>query len=876
MRTDTQVTFFRKDYAPPSHLIEQVDLRINLHDTATRVVNKMTFARNSEGSDSLFLNGKDLTFISASLNGNAISPVVTAEGVTIDVAGLKTFEVEIETEINPEANTSFEGIYKSNGMFCSQCEAESFRRITYFLDRPDILSRYTVRVEGDKAQQPYLLSNGNIPHETGDLPGGRHYAVYRDDTPKPCYLFAIGGGKLHYLEDNFITASGRNVRLRVYVDTPEKVARCAWAMDSLKRAMKWDEEKWGREYQYDRFDIVAISKFNMGAMENTTLNYFNDSLILADPESATDADYGAIEAVVAHEYFHNWTGNRITCRDWFQLTLKEGLTVFRDQEFSSDMNSRAVERIDMVKQLRDRQFTEDSGPLSHPIRPDSYIEMNNFYTATVYEKGAEVIRMEKTLAEGKTPGSFRAGSDIYFNTFDGQAVTCEDWVDSVAKGSGVDFSAFMNWYAQSGTPEVTANFKYDDKTGVAELTLSQKTKPTPGQATKKPFHIPVAFGLLDADGNDLIGTQILELKTDSQTFSFPGIKERPVPSILRNFSAPVTLKANVTDEDLCFLMVHDTDGFNKWESGQQFFQRTICWMMDQKINTPPALFMDAVGKILDDALAGKGDPALIAYALTLPSISSVGQGRLPIDPDEIHGVIQSISREIARVHGQKLISLYDRMDDAGVYQQSGEAAGKRALRNLLLHYLDHPAMAKRQYDHATNMTDRIQALSVLVKHNAGDTQDALADFYRRFQGNHLALHKWFRVQAVSTAPGTLANIERLAAHPDFDFEEPNRVRSLYGALTVNPLMLHDRSGEGYRILKDGVIKLDTLNPQIAARMVGGLLDWKNYTHDRQRLMVQALRDIAALPNLSRNVGELVGKSLEAAETSPVAPTYRPG
>lgn len=856
LRTETPVALNRLDYTPPTHLIPEVNLTISLDDTSTRVTSRLRVVQNGT-SDTLFLNGEKQKLISVTLNGQPASYTADEHGLNLNTNGLKEFDLEIVSICNPAENTANKGLYMSDGFFCTQCEAEGFRRITYFIDRPDVLSRYTVRLEGDQRKHPVLLSNGNIPHESGDLPGGRHFATYRDDTPKPCYLFALTAGELHFLEDHFTTCSGADVRLRIYVDTENKLGRCAWAMDSLKRAMRWDEEKWGREYQFDRFDIVAVSKFNMGAMENTTLNIFNDALILGDDQTATDAQLEAIEGVVGHEYFHNWTGNRITCRDWFQLTLKEGLTVFRDQEFSADMNSRNIQRIDDVTQLRARQFPEDAGPMAHPIRPDSVVEINNFYTPTVYEKGAEVIRMEKRLAEAKKQGGFRAGTDIYFNRHDGQAVTCDEWAKSIVDGSGVDFTQFMRWYEQAGTPEVTADMTYDAAKKTVTLTLSQHTAPTADGSAKKPFHIPVAVGLLGPKGEDLVGTRILELKEPTQTFTFEGIAAKPVPSILRDFSAPVKLKTNQTDDDLRFLMVHDTDGFNKWDAGQTYFKRVLNAMIDAGQHVPPAAFVDTIGHIVAEALAGKSDPALLARALALPDIAMIGLDRKIIDPDAIYAARQGAIKAIDNAHRENMHKLYGLLNTP----VEKDAKGRRALKNLILRYLDDSALAKRQYDHAQNLTDRMGALYVLAHHETPEAVAAFSHCAKNHADNHLIIDNWFRAKASGIRPNLLKDIAALAADKNFDWKTPNRVRSLYGMFGLNVVMFHAKDGSGYTFSKNAIIKMDAINPEVAVQIMRPFREWRHYTPDRQEKMKAALVEIARQPNLSRDVYEIVSKTL---------------
>ncbi len=861
MRTDTPKTIYLKDYQPPKYKARHVDLRFEIFDEKTIVHATLQLFKNHEGSEPLFLNGEHLTFISCQLNGADVSPDISDKGLTLPCPGTNKFTLQTVCEIDPANNTALEGLYQSGGNWCTQCEAEGFRRITYYIDRPDNMATFTVRVEADKNRAPVLLSNGNRI-EAGELDGNRHYTVWDDPTPKSCYLFALVAGDLTHIHDTFTTMSGNNVDLYIYV-RPGDEEQCDHAMLALKNSMKWDEDTYGREYQYNIFNIVAVSDFNMGAMENTSLNIFNTALVLAHPETATDMDFGRVEGVIAHEYFHNWTGNRVTCRDWFQLTLKEGLTVFRDQEFSADMGSRATQRIDDVTHLRRMQFAEDAGPLAHPIQPDEYIEINNFYTMTVYEKGAEVIRMFHTLLG---PDGYRKATDLYFERFDGQAVTCEDWAQCMMDASGLDLAQFKCWYKQAGTPEVTAATHYDEAAQTFTLTLKQALPDTPGQTGKKPMHIPVAFGLIGPNGDDLMETQVLHLKETEQTFTFEKIGARPVPSILRDFSAPVKLTTDLPDEDLTFLMVHDSDGFNRWEAGQTFALKTLNRMIDDKAS--PDALLNALEDILDQVLADNGDKALLARALSLPDVSIIGQSRKQVDPDAIYAarkVVQSLFG--SRCMG-KLIEAYHACETDEEYAPSPSQMANRAMQAALLRYIYEGdaerglMLAASLYANATNMTSRVTALAILTDADGAEKNELFADFYERFRAYPLVIDKWFSLQAASVNDDAIVYLKNLSGHPDFNWKNPNRVRSLYGAFAMNnPVMFHAADGSGYEFLKEAIIKLNGINPQIAARLLTPLREWKRYTPDRQAKMKAALEEIMAQPKLSPDVFEIVSKSL---------------
>ncbi len=853
MRTDTPKTIFLKDYTPPPYSVKHVDLRFEIFDGRTVVHSSVQYEKNTGGV--LFLNGEDLKLISIKLDGAEIKPSIDEHGMAFD-PGKDKFTLEIVTEIVPEKNTRLEGLYNSGGTYCTQCEAEGFRRITYYQDRPDVMATFTVRVEADEKACPVLLSNGNLK-EKGTLGTGRHFTVWDDPTPKSCYLFALVAGDLVHIHDIFKTRSGNKVDLYIYVRKGDET-QCAHAMTSLIKSMKWDEDVYGREYQYNIFNIVAVSDFNMGAMENTSLNIFNTALVLAHPETATDADFMRVESVIAHEYFHNWTGNRVTCRDWFQLSLKEGLTVFRDQEFSADLNSRGLQRIDDVQHLRRMQFPEDAGPLAHPIRPDNYIEINNFYTMTVYEKGAEVIRMFHTLL---TPKTYRKATDLYFDRFDGQAVTTDDWAKCMEDASGLDLSQFKLWYSQAGTPEVEASGEYNETAKTYTLTLRQHIPDTPGQTNKKPMHIPVAVGLVGPNGDDMIGTEVLHLKEPVQSFTFKNIGARPVPSILRNFSAPVKLTTDLSDDDLRFLMVHDSDGFNRWEAGQTYAMRALNKLIDT--GELDEGLLESLESLLDQAIQGKGDKALLAKALGLPDIQIIAQTRDVVDPDAIYNAREKVRREFAERNRDKLMSIYNSNQETGAYSIAPADMAKRALKNTVLGYLDDVGVVSEQYKKATNMTDRVAALSVLTDHEGERKDAAFADFYQRFKDYPLVIDKWFSLQAIGVNDNTVANIQKLSKHQDFNLKNPNRARSLYGAFAMNnPVAFHRADGSGYTLLKDAVITLNGINPQIAARMLTPMREWKRYTQDRQTKMKAALQEIANTEKLSPDVFEIVSKSLK--------------
>ncbi|MCQ4162527.1 aminopeptidase N [Roseomonas sp. GC11] len=868
-------TIHRADYRPPAFRVETVDLHLSLHPVATRVRARLSLRRATPGAE-LELDGEALRLVSARLDGAPLpeSRLLHRPGGGLCIPGVPdAFTLETEVEINPDANSELSGLYRSGGNYFTQCEAEGFRRITYFPDRPDVMARYTTTLEADRATCPVLLSNGN-PDGAGDLPEGRHWARWVDPHPKPSYLFAVVAGDLVALRDRFTTRSGRAVQLAIYVRQGDETA-CGHAMDSLKRSMRWDEETYGLEYDLDVFNIAAVSDFNMGAMENKGLNIFNTKYILARPDTATDADYEGIETVVAHEYFHNWTGNRVTCRDWFQLSLKEGLTVFRDQHFSEDMGSAAVKRLANVRRLRAGQFPEDAGPLAHPVRPDSYVEINNFYTATVYQKGAELVRMIRRLIG---PAAFRRGMDLYIARHDNQAVTIEDFVAAMQDASGTDLARFSRWYAQAGTPELAVAERYDAAARRYTLTLSQSTPPTPGQPEKLPVPIPVAFGLLAPDGTELHGTELhgtelpgaglLLLEEARQDFVFEDVPARPVPSLLRGFSAPVRL-SGLSLEQLGFLAAHDTDPFVRWDSAQQYRVAEMLRLVEAFRAGQPLHLPEGVAAItaaaLDHALE---DPAFAAEALPLPAEDFVADQMAVAEPGAIRAVRRFLRAALGARFAARFAALHDALADSGPYRIDGAAIGRRALRNAALAYLaagdaaEGTRRARAQFDAAGNMTDSLAALRVLAELDGPAREEALARFHARWRGEPLVLDKWFSLQAMAERPGVLAEVEALAAHPDFDLRNPNRVRALVGAFAVgNPAAFHDASGGGYRFLSGMVLALDAVNTQVAARMVSPLGDWKRQDAARGALMREELARILARPGLSKGTYEKVSKSL---------------
>jgi aminopeptidase N len=878
MRTEEPRPIRLKDYRPPDWLIETVDLDVSLDPTATTVRATLKFKPNSGGTPApLVLDGEELKLRSLALDGKPLpseSFLATPERLTIAQPPNRRFELTIETSIDPTANTQLMGLYRAGATYCTQCEAEGFRRITYFLDRPDVMAVYTTRIEADKTETPVLLSNGNLIAQ-GDVPGtNRHFAVWRDPFKKPCYLFALVGGKLGRITDSFTTMSGRKVALHIYVE-PGKEDRAHYAMDSLKRAMRWDEEAFGREYDLDIFMIVAVSAFNMGAMENKGLNVFNDKYVLASPATATDTDYAHIEAVIAHEYFHNWTGDRITCRDWFQLCLKEGLTVFRDEEFSADQRSRAVERISDVRALRSHQFVEDAGPLAHAVRPEVYHEINNFYTTTVYDKGGEVVRMIKALLG---PELFRKGMDLYFDRHDGEAATVEQFVQCFADVSHRDFTQFLRWYTQAGTPKVVVAPHYDARAKTYRLDISQTTPPTPGQPDKAPVVIPLAVGLVGKDGGDLpltldgraLDRCVIEVTKPNQSVVFTAVNERPIPSLNRGFSAPIKLSLPVEPGDLGFLAAHDSDPFNRWQAVQTLAMSSLTGNVAAlRQNTAPRLddgLTAALGANLADQ---KLEPAFIALTLNPPSDSDIAReiGR-DVDPEAIFAARRHLRATIGERLGAALADTYHRMIVAGPYSPDAASAGKRALKNVCLDLLaatqhdESIARAFAQYRDADNMTDRMAALETLAQHDRPERTDALADFYNRYSGDPLIIDKWLALQASIPEPATLDRVRALTTHPAFSMANPNRIRSLIGSFAqVNHTQFNRADGAGYDFVADVVLTLDPKNPQVAARLMGAFRSWRALEPLRRERAEAALRRVAAAPALSRDVHDIVARTL---------------
>ena len=880
MRTEEARPVRLEDYRPPDWLVETVELDVSLDPAATKVRATLTLRPNEQGAAPapLVLDGDGLSLRALKLDGATLAAeqfVATVDRLTIAQPPHRRFQLEIETIVDPSANTQLMGLYRSGQIYCTQCEAEGFRRITYFPDRPDVMAVYTTRIEAEKAAARVLLANGNLI-AAGDVPGtNRHFAIWHDPFPKPSYLFGLVGGKLACVEDRFRTMSGREVTLRIYVE-PGKEARCAHAMDSLKRAMRWDETTFGREYDLDIFMIVAVSDFNMGAMENKGLNIFNDKYVLASPETATDTDFERIEAIIAHEYFHNWTGNRITCRDWFQLCLKEGLTVFRDQEFSADERSRAVERISDVRGLRAQQFVEDAGPLAHSVRPKLYHEINNFYTATVYEKGAEVVRMLKTLLG---PKAFRQGMDLYFTRHDGEAATIEQFVQCFADVSGSDLTQFMLWYSQAGTPEIVATGGYDAGAKSYRLDVAQTVPATPGQPSKEPMVIPLAIGLVGRDGRDLalklgdgrtIERGVLTLTKGAETFVFGDIGEPPVPSLNRGFSAPIKLVADLSSGDLGFLAAHDSDPFNRWQALQTLATRLLvdntAALRSSGTARQDGGLLEALRAILAD---GALEPAFVALALTLPGEADIAREiGSDVDPDAIFAARSASRAFVGDELGGPLFDHYRRLSESGPYRPDAAGAGRRGLRNTCLDLLvatrrpDAISLAARQYQVADNMTDRVAALSALSFYDTPERAAALDDFYARYADDPLIVDKWLSLQAAIPEPATLDRVKALTRHPAFSFANPNRVRALIHAFALaNQKEFNRVDGAGYDFIVDTVLALDPKNPQLAARLLSALKSWRVLEPARRTLAEAALQRVAATPSLSPDVGDIVQRAL---------------
>jgi aminopeptidase N len=870
-----------KDYRPPPYLVDDARLHFAIDEQDTRVRARLSVRRNpaAPGGDGVLrLDGEQLELIEIRLDERPLTPPeyeLDAEGLSIPGVP-ERFVLETEVLIHPAANTALEGLYRSGPMLCTQCEAEGFRKITFYPDRPDVMARFHTTLEADKTRYPVLLANGN-PVASVELGDGRQRAVWEDPFPKPSYLFALVAGDLRRVQDTFTTASGRTVALNIYVE-PQDLDKCDHAMQSLKKAMNWDQDCYGREYDLDVFNIVAVNDFNMGAMENKGLNLFNAKYVLARPDTATDADFQAIEGVIAHEYFHNWTGNRITCRDWFQLSLKEGLTVFRDQEFSADVGSRGVKRIEDVRLLRSHQFAEDGGPMAHPVRPASYIEINNFYTVTVYEKGAEVVRMQRNLLGAS---DFRKATDLYFERHDGQAVTTDDFVQCMADASGRDLEQFKRWYTQAGTPELAVSSRFDPATRCFELQIDQSCPPTPGQPSKQPFHIPLSLGLLDASGRELPvtlegepqrapGTRVLELRGERETFRFAGLDAAPVPSLLRGFSAPVKVRYDYRDEDLMFLMANDSDGFNRWDAAQTLAQRVILGLVARGPEDPeaevPEGFVSAYRAALE---GGRDDPALLAEVLGLPGETYLGDQMARVDVDGIHAAREAVRRRIARDLRAELESLVKAGAETKGYRITSRDIGRRALRNRALGYLmaqpdaDSLALCLQQYRAGHNMTDVVAALSLLARSGTTEGEAALRDFEGRWREEPLVIDKWFSIQAQVPGPGTLARVHELMGHPSFSLRNPNRVRALIGAFAAgNPVAFHAADGSGYRFHVDRVLEIDPLNPQVASRLLRVMARWQRYDEGRQGLMRGELERVLGASKVSKDLYEIAAKSLE--------------
>ncbi|MBQ0720378.1 MAG: aminopeptidase N [Gammaproteobacteria bacterium] len=877
-----------EDYKPPLYLIDKTELRFELGEEQTLVKAALHFRRNpraesSAADNTLRLHGQELGFRSLAIDGQALSPEqyqIGAEELVINNVP-EQFLLESVVAIKPQENTSLEGLYKSRTMYCTQCEAEGFRKITWYLDRPDVMSEFTTTVEADKNAYPLLLSNGN-PVDSGETPDGRHWVTWHDPFKKPAYLFALVAGSLSCIEDSFTTMSGRDIALRIYVEAKD-LDKCDHAMQSLKNAMTWDEEVYGREYDLDIFMIVAVDDFNMGAMENKGLNIFNTSCVLAKRETTTDAGFQRVEAVVAHEYFHNWSGNRVTCRDWFQLSLKEGFTVFRDAQFSADMGSPTVKRVEDVNFLRTLQFAEDGGPTAHPVQPAAYMEISNFYTLTIYEKGAEVVRMLHTLLG---PELFRAASDLYFERHDGEAATIDDFIAAMTAVSGRDFSTFMHWYRQGGTPRLAASGEYDAAAQLYSLTLSQTCPPTPESADKEPFHIPIRLGLVGGDGDlplHLVGlakgeTEItVELTAATQTLIFENVTEEPIPSLLRGFSAPVKLDFPYSRDQLLHLMRYDSDSFNRWEACNKLALGILQGLIDDVLGGRELLLdgrlIEAYRALLDDKNA---DPAMVALMLALPSEAYLSEVAEVIEVAAIHRARQFARTALAEALASELTTVYRAnelaLKNAGNYAASGAQIAQRSLKNTALAYLLHSGdsaaieLAYAQFQNAGNMSDTSTALVALVNCPAAAAQklaqQALGEFYSRWQEESLVVNQWFQIQAWSTVPSGLARVQHLMRHPAFDIKNPNKVRSLIAAFcSGNAVNFHGGEGEAYVFLADQVLALDALNPQIASRIITPLTKWRQYPEPASGRMKAQLQRVLAKPELSKDVYEIVNKSL---------------
>ncbi|MBY4677986.1 aminopeptidase N [Marinobacterium arenosum] len=865
---------YLKDYQVPAYLVERTELRFELAEEQTTVIATLQMIRNpdcNQQAPALQLHGHDsMVLQSLQLDGEPLMNYQHSDELLTIAEVPERFSLQIVTLIEPQNNTALEGLYKSDGMFCTQCEAEGFRRITFYPDRPDVMAVFRTTIVADKAKYPVLLSNGN-PVERGELDDGRHFVTWDDPFKKPAYLFALVAGDLQHIEERYTTASGREVILQIFAEAKD-LNKLQYAMDSLKNAMRWDEQVYGREYDLDIYMIVAVDFFNMGAMENKGLNIFNTSCVLANPETTTDAAFQRVEGVVAHEYFHNWSGNRVTCRDWFQLSLKEGFTVFRDAEFSADMNSRTVKRVEDVTLLRTAQFAEDAGPMAHPVRPESFIEISNFYTLTVYEKGAEVVRMIHTLLG---PELFRKGSDLYFERHDGQAVTTDDFVQAMEDASGRDLSQFRRWYSQAGTPRLAVSDSYDEASGRYQLHVKQSCPATPEAERKLPFHIPLAIGLLDGEGNDLPLTdgqtsQVLDLTEAEQTFTFEDIPVRPVPSLLRGFSAPVKLSYPYSREQLVFLIRHDSDGFNRWDAAQtlatELMEALVADYQAGRELQIDSCLVDAFAAVLDDSSL---DPAMVAKTLSLPSEAYLAERAEQADVEAIHAVREFLRLVLAKALRERFERVYRANCSDAPYSPDAESIARRSLKNLCLAYLmtlqqqNYLQLALDQYHQADNMSDAQSAL-VQVVHSGFDEarEQLLGDFYQRWQKETLVVNQWLSVQASNPQPDTLGRVRQLMEHPAFDIRNPNRVRALLAVFCAqNPVNFHAGDGSGYRFLAEQVIRLNELNPQIASRLLTPMTRWRKFDPQRQTLMKGALQQVMDSGELSRDVYEVVSKSL---------------
>ncbi|KAF3335752.1 Puromycin-sensitive aminopeptidase [Carex littledalei] len=895
---DAPKEVFLKDYKKPYYLFESVDLKFQLGEDKTVVTSSIAVFPCEKGTSApLVLHGHDLKLVSIKINGKDLK----SDDYKLDLRHLtvlsppdEAFKLDIITEIDPVRNTSLEGLYKSSGIFCTQCEAEGFRKITFYqasylptiYDRPDVMAKYTCRIEANKEKYPVLLSNGNLI-EQGNLKDGMHYALWEDPYKKPSYLFALVAGQLENREDSFVTCSGRKVTLRIWTPAQD-VPKTAHAMYSLKAAMKWDEEVFGLEYDLDLFNIVAVPDFNMGAMENKSLNIFNSKLVLASPETASDGDYAAILGVIGHEYFHNWTGNRVTCRDWFQLSLKEGLTVFRDQEFSSDMGCRPVKRIADVSRLRNFQFPQDAGPMAHPVRPHSYIKVTvvNIMPHLMLHPGAEVVRMYKTLLGAS---GFRKGMDLYFQRHDGQAVTCEDFYAAMCDANGADLANFLLWYSQAGTPSVKVISSYNAEAKTFSLKFSQEVPPTPGQAVKEPMFIPVAVGLLDSTGKDMplsslssngvlktissgepVYTTVLHFNKKEEEFVFSNIPERPVPSLLRGYSAPIRLDSDLTDDDLFFLLAHDSDEFNRWEAGQMLSRKLMLSLVaDFQQQKPLSLnprFVEGIRSILCNVTL---DKEFISKAMTLPGEGEIMDMMPVADPDAVHAVRTFIRKELAVQLKQELLAAVANNRISGPYVFDHENLARRALKNTALVYLatlnepDVTELVLNEYKSSSNMTEQFAAMAALAQNPGQICDEVLSDFYNKWQQDFLVVNKWFALQAMSDTPGNVENVKNLLNHPAFDMRNPNKVYSLIGGFCGSPVNFHAKDGSGYKFLGEVVVQLDKINPQVASRMVSAFSRWKRFDEDRQTLAKAQLEMIVSANGLSENVYEIASKSLAA-------------